>query len=52
MPALVLVAYKTLGKTGVLVVFGGIGGLMALSGIAGLVSGNKPDAPTTLDGDQ
>jgi hypothetical protein len=49
MPALAILAYKMLGKYGVLAVFGGIGGLMTISGIAGLVSGEKSDAPPADD---
>lgn len=39
LPAVVLIAYKTLGKVGVLGVFGGIGGLMMVMGTARLISG-------------
>ena len=35
-PALILIAYKLLGKWGVLGIFGGLGGLMTISGILGI----------------
>jgi len=38
MPAIILVAYKTLGKTGTAAVFGGIGGLLILYGVKKVVS--------------
>lgn len=37
MNAIVLLLYKMLGKTGVAVVFSGIGSLMSLAGIAGIM---------------
>lgn len=40
LPAVVLIAYKTLGKVGVLGIFGGIGGLTLVMGTARLLSGS------------
>lgn len=46
LPAVVIIAYKTLGKVGVLGVFGGIGGLMLVMGTARLISGPSQPGDT------
>ena len=57
MPAVVILAYKMLGKWGVLAVFGGLGGLMTLMGLATVVSKPAPgpaaiaESPPTRVGD-
>lgn len=42
MPAVIILAYKTLGKTGTAAVFGGLGALLMVYGTSKLVS-KKPD---------
>lgn len=40
-PAVILIVYKILGKTGTLAVFSGLGGLMTLSGLAKVFRGGR-----------
>ena len=46
LPAIVLVAYKTLGKTGTSVLFGGLGGLLIVYGASKFRSSGTDDEET------
>lgn len=48
MPAIVILVYKAVGKTGVLAVFGGLSAISALMGVSRLVSGSAPQ-PSAVD---
>ena len=44
LPAIAILMYKAVGKTGVLAVFGGLSAIRALTGIARLVAGKAPES--------
>jgi len=47
MPAVIILAYKTLGKTGTAAVFGGLGGLLMIYGGSKLISKKPDEEPET-----
>jgi hypothetical protein len=46
LPAIAILVYKAVGKTGVLAVFGGLSAICALAGIARLAAGKAPENQT------